>query len=552
MARLPYGAVVAGAGLLLAACRSDLSGTASSGAAAAGTTGGITGAGGASGALGPAANLASGSGGNWPGAPGGSPGSGASGAGAAGVGGGGSGQGTAGMSAGAPNPLDVGNYFASGAWRGYVWTSTSGAGSTITPMDFAGQTTGMPRCVRGSVAASANYGGTAVLGVNLSEGTGVTSMTVTPSKAGVLVDVTNHAGSPLRFQVKSAMSGGTEWCTALTGSGGFIPWTSLRTNCWDDSGTAYNGQPIASAMLLVPGTNTAPVAFDFCWNALAEADGPVGGNAGAGGTGSGGTGAAGSGAAGADGPTVPPLTGGCDGFATRYWDCCKPHCGWSGNVSSGPLASCDASDNSLGGNFDVGSSCSGGSAYLCHSQTPWALSNRLSYGFAAVSARAGSDICGKCYQLDFTGGSRSGSDPGSAALSGKSMIVQAINIGGDVGSGQIDIAIPGGGVGAFNACSDQWDVPSSQLGATYGGFLTTCKQGGASDLSAIKSCVMQRCTSVLEQRGLSELFAACRWFVDWFEAADNPTLRYAEVACPSELMNRGMRRGGGAGGSCLR
>jgi hypothetical protein len=491
-----------------------------------------------------------------PNLPGGAPGSGGSGASANGAGGMNAQTGSGGASgSGTNDPLDAGNYFASGAWHGYVWTSTSGAGSTIVPMDFSTQTTGMPRCVKGSVAAAADFSGTAILGFNLSEGNGATSTTVTPMKDGVLLDVTNNAGSPLRFQVKSAASGGTEWCTSVSGSGGFIPWTSLRTNCWDDTGTAYNREPIASAMLLVPGTDTAPVDFDFCWNSLVEADAPAGGGSGGaggtGGTGSAGTGAGTGGTPDWGDPTIPPLTNGCDGYATRYWDCCKPHCGWSSNSPSGALASCDASDNSLGSS-DAANSCEGGPAYLCHSNAPWAVSDTLAYGFTAVAAFTGADVCGKCFQLDFTGGSQAGSDPGSAALLGKSMIVQAINIGGDVGSGQFDIAIPGGGVGAYNACSTQWSASASELGATYGGFLDDCKhQSDASDLAALKNCVKQKCASVFDAKGLTELAAGCRWFVDWFQAADNPKLKYAQVACPDELMNRGIHRGGGGGGGCL-
>jgi Glycosyl hydrolase family 45 len=303
------------------------------------------------------------------------------------------------------------------------------------------------------------------------------------------------------------------------------------------------------------------VPFDVCVNSLAETDAPAGGSGGtAGAAGMGGTGggpgggasAGTGGSAGSGGPTVPPLQNGCPGYATRYWDCCKPHCGWSANAPSGPLAACDQSDNSLGGNYDAANACTGGTAFMCHSNAPWAVSDRLAYGFAAVAASSGSDICGKCYQLDFTGSSQNQSDPGSAALAGKTMIVQAVNIGGDVGGGQFDLAIPGGGVGAFNACSTQWGALPSSLGAQYGGFLADCKQQvSATDLQAIKTCVMQKCSSVFDQKGLTELADGCHWFVDWFQAADNPTLKYAEVACPSELMDRGMRRSGGGGGACL-
>ena len=462
---------------------------------------------------------------------------------------------------------DAGDFFESGAWRGYVFVSAQGMGSTISPMDFSMQTTGMPRCVMGSVAASADYSAIAQLGFELTDMGGG----VTPTQSGVLVEVENTAASPLRFQVESP-DGTTRWCAQISGSGGFIPWTSLNTMCWDNSGVAYNNEPIAKAMFLVPGAMTAAVPFDFCVNKLAEADGPAAGAAGSGGSsagtggapssmggsgGSGGNGGNSSGSAGQSGgnTTVPPLEGGCMGYATRYWDCCKPHCGWSANVPGGasPLNACDMSDNSLGGNVDARNSCeAGGTAYLCHNMVPWAVNDQLSYGFSAVAASSG-DICGKCYQLQFSGVSfNAGEDPGSTALRGKQMIVQAINVGGDVGSGQFDLSVPGGGVGIYNACSAQWGVPASELGGQYGGFLQRCKeQVSRTDHAALKSCVMQSCMNIFETRGLTELAAGCRWFVDWFEVADNPAISYKEVSCPEELGGKGVRRPGGPGNSCL-
>jgi hypothetical protein len=319
--------------------------------------------------------------------------------------------------------------------------------------------------------------------------------------------------------------------------------------------------------VLVPGGMSAAIPFDFCVNSIVEADGPAGGTtptggsgANSAGTGSGSAGTSAMGTAGTTAPpppsggsgsTLPPLQGGCNGYATRYWDCCKPHCGWSGNTNGAtPLTTCDRSDNPTGA--DAQNACEGGQAYLCHSMAPWSASSTLAYGFAAVAAAAGSDICGRCYQLQFTGTSHNaGNDPGAAALAGKTLIVQAINIGGDVGGGQFDLAIPGGGVGAFNACSTQWGVSSGQLGMTYGGFLATCKQQ-TNDHAALKSCVMQSCMNVFEAKGLTELDAGCKWYVDWFELADNPALKYAEVACPSEIMNKGMRRSTNPSNACLR
>jgi len=243
--------------------------------------------------------------------------------------------------------------------------------------------------------------------------------------------------------------------------------------------------------------------------------------------------------------SIPPIVGGCDGYATRYWDCCKPHCGWSGNVPSlvAPLQSC-AANNSRLSDLTVASSCDGGNAHMCWGLAPFAVSDTLAYGYAATSS---GDVCGRCYQLQFTGSSHnSPGDPGSAALAGKTMIVQATNIGYDVGGGQFDILVPGGGVGAFNACSAQWGVSNSELGAQYGGLLAACKQelGYNASLAQYKSCLIGRCNSVFGTRGLTELQRACTWYADWFQAADNPALKYKEVACPAELTSRsGMNRG---------
>ncbi|PUA30968.1 MAG: endoglucanase [Cellvibrio sp. 79] len=237
----------------------------------------------------------------------------------------------------------------------------------------------------------------------------------------------------------------------------------------------------------------------------------------------------------------------CNGYATRYWDCCKAHCSWTANVPSvvNALPAC-GSNNSRLTDVNAGSACGngGGSAHMCWGMAPFAVSDKLAYGYAAT---ASGDVCGRCYQLEFTGQSHnSPGDPGSSALAGKVMIVQATNIGYDVGGGQFDILVPGGGVGAFNACSAQWGVSNSELGAQYGGFLAACKQelGYNASLAQYKSCLTSRCNSVFGSRGLTELQQACTWYANWFEAADNPALKYKEVACPAELTSRsGMNRG---------
>lgn len=195
---------------------------------------------------------------------------------------------------------------------------------------------------------------------------------------------------------------------------------------------------------------------------------------------------------------------------------------------------------------DAASSCDGGPAYTCSDLAPWTDPGNpnLAYGYAAT--HASSDICGRCYQLEFTGPSDSSpGDPGAAALAGKTMIVQATNIGGDVGSGQFDILVPGGGLGIFNACTDQWNIPENELGERYGGLLSSCKEEIGYDRTSneYKSCLTNKCSSVFGSRGLSTLEQGCLWYADWFEAADNPALRYQEVDCPDALVSKtGMSR----------
>lgn len=236
----------------------------------------------------------------------------------------------------------------------------------------------------------------------------------------------------------------------------------------------------------------------------------------------------------------PRFQTGCAGHSTRFWDCCKPHCGWEANVPGTPMNSCDRSDNVIG-DRNAQSACDGGPAHTCHELAPWAVSDTLAYGYAATNA--GGDYCGRCYQIQFTGSSHNGGDDaGSRALSNKIMIVQSINIGHDVGLEQFDLLIPGGGVGNFNACGSQWGVSNEELGAQYGGFLSACQQRGGD----VKGCVRQRCQSVFGSRGLTELKAGCDWFVDWFQAADNPNFIYREVACPAALsQHSGLSRNSG-------
>ena len=117
------------------------------------------------------------------------------------------------------------------------------------------------------------------------------------------------------------------------------------------------------------------------------------------------------------------------GITTRYWDCCKPSCAWPNSAVYNSVQSCDLNDQPMSDN-NVPSACeSGGTATMCSSQSPWAVSDSLAYGFAAVSAS--NPKCCTCYQLTFT----------DTAIAGKQMIVQITNTGTDASENQFDLAV---------------------------------------------------------------------------------------------------------------
>jgi hypothetical protein len=262
---------------------------------------------------------------------------------------------------------------------------------------------------------------------------------------------------------------------------------------------------------------------------------------------------AGAGDASADNPgsgAMCPNISGTPGWTSRFWDCCKGHCGWSGN-SSPTLSSCSASNQKLSG-FDDGSACSGGAAYMCYDFAPWSVSSTIAYGYAATPT--GNDSCGRCYAIQFTGTGHNGDDAGSVALKGKTLIVQTVNVGGDVSQGQFDLMIPGGGVGMFNACSSQWGVSGAELGDQYGGLLATCRRslnyGGS--LQQTQGCLRDKCNGLFtDARGLGAMRAGCLFYADWMMAADNPNMVYREVACPAALTQKsGLTQGGSSSDIC--
>jgi hypothetical protein len=153
----------------------------------------------------------------------------------------------------------------------------------------------------------------------------------------------------------------------------------------------------------------------------------------------------------------------------------------------------------------VTSGCNGGTAYMCNNQQPIVVNDNLAYGFAAANIPGSSEQqwCCACYELTFT----------NTAIAGKKMIVQVTNTGADLGSHHFDLQLPGVGVGLFNGCAPQWGAPGQGWGQQYGGVSSDSECGQLP----------------------SSLQPGCRFRFGWFKNADNPSMNFRKVQCPSQL-----------------
>lgn len=94
------------------------------------------------------------------------------------------------------------------------------------------------------------------------------------------------------------------------------------------------------------------------------------------------------------------------------------------------------------------------------------------------------------------------------------MIVQVTNTGNDLEPGHFDIQIPGGGVGIFNGCVNQFKTAIDGWGNRYGGI-----------------------TSLLQCANLPAILQpGCRFRFTWLMGVDNPAVVYQRVPCPAALV----------------
>ena len=240
------------------------------------------------------------------------------------------------------------------------------------------------------------------------------------------------------------------------------------------------------------------------------------------------------------------------GYATRYWDCCKPSCSWpehAGDYTNNldvkkknNKARMCSKKNGTDIDFAVDtwavSACDGGDATTCLDQMPIIINDTLAYGFAATPS-SGESLCGKCFKLTFDGKGHWENGYGHSLLKGKEMIVISTNIGHDVQGGQFDVMIPGGGVGAFNGCEG---IFTGDMGKQYGGLLSDCEEEVGYDLTPKeiyakrKSCLINKCKTVFSDVPVAE--EGCLFHATWMEAAGNPSFTYEQCDCPQELIDK--------------
>lgn len=275
-------------------------------------------------------------------------------------------------------------------------------------------------------------------------------------------------------------------------------------------------------------------------------------------------------------PSLKTILGnGNNGWNTRYWDACKPHCSWAetGKDDRPDISSqaayektltsarnCNINDVEIPtftyskglerywiGYEGTPSACEigEGGAFTCTDMAPVAVNDTLAYAF--VAGNPSITTCGKCFHLQYDGSFADASENNKPkethkALKGKHIIVMASNIGHDVKVGQFDLMVPGGGPGIFNALNLMVNRSDIEWGAQYGGFLTYCQQqlGYDKGLKDYQTCIKDMCDAAFADAGRPNLLRGCHWFADWFMAADNPTYQYEEIECPQYLVDKYM------------
>lgn len=169
-------------------------------------------------------------------------------------------------------------YAISGPWHGYIWPAVDSNGvATISPSAseaYQGKP-GPPFCASGHVPATASSTAVAMIGMNTAQerAGGAVASPWAPTGEGILVNVSNPGGSPLRLQIQTHETGaiGEEWCAMITqfDQDIVVRWSDFyqHAQCANKVGDPFSGTMagIATVMIMVPGTSQGDgYDFDFC------------------------------------------------------------------------------------------------------------------------------------------------------------------------------------------------------------------------------------------------------------------------------------------------
>ncbi|KAL9940771.1 hypothetical protein V8E36_000259 [Tilletia maclaganii] len=153
------------------------------------------------------------------------------------------------------------------------------------------------------------------------------------------------------------------------------------------------------------------------------------------------------------------------GPLTTYWDCCKPSAAWLGAAPVyAPARSCARDGHTILRNTNAQSACGGGPAYTCSFYQPF-VKDGYGYAFSARNMANPRDVLCGCYRITIK------------HHPGKVLITQVLNEG-PLSEGQFDLAVPGGGVGDFNACVSEFSSPPNGWGRRMGGVQSDAECNG--------------------------------------------------------------------------
>ena len=179
--------------------------------------------------------------------------------------------------------LAEGGAYESGALHGVAWASAN-AESTLSSTNFSNLPAGGPLCIEGTVRPAAQGYAWAFLALDVN-GAGRTPIgsdagtvdhvpnAYTPTSDGLLVSVTNTAGSPLWLCVLgTSYESDQQWCTDYAGQSSdptLVPWGSFLDNF--GAGPPYAKQPIQAIFLLVPDPGAGgSTPFQLCIHSVVE------------------------------------------------------------------------------------------------------------------------------------------------------------------------------------------------------------------------------------------------------------------------------------------